>query len=396
VAYQALSTGQNNAMISVKENGIDKDKEAKKISDKRDVKTATEATENSLVAKASGTAKEPENNRINMAENMFNQEQSERQYTADKKSLSKASSAPGIKSSGFTTYQSSRRKGTEKQKELTEEIPEQALAVIAKNEEIKDIEKSRINTEEENNPGIAVTKNETSDRFASPDYLNAHEGNLANAIPLNTRIIYEAAYQIEESKESFFKAPSEAYVSFTPSLSYYRVFSSIPINQFNGADNGGRLGWAVQAGVVYPLKLRRFSYRVGVGYFSAQSNFRYNLLNGRQQPIRLNNNTFEYGNIESPQSESKKWQVLEIQNDLMYKVRPMQEFILGFKAGGNVGQKPVFDAYTGYRFSKSISHRQTLWVEIAYTYALNAQQSSRNTFSYHMDKYSLRVGLNYR
>ena len=251
--------------------------------------------------------------------------------------------------------------------------------------------------EEESNDQQNVN-DQTGDlvRLSDVDYLSNRGDIATNEIPLNTLIAYEAEYHLKEKKESFFKIPSEVYLSITPSLNYYRVFSSTIINQFNGANNGGRVGWAVQAGAMYPLKFRRFSYRVGLSYFSAQSNFRYNVVNRTQLPIRVNNNTFQYVNVESLQSESKKWQVLEIQNDLMYKVRPMQDLILGFKTGSSFTEKPVFDAYAGYRFSKQVSARQILWIEAAYAYAINSQKSRNNTFSYHMDKYSLRIGVNFR
>jgi hypothetical protein len=395
VAYQSFSTRQNKDIISAKENNPQGNRETGKIADRKDTKKAYQTNENELTheeAWKEKTVRESENNLIDVTENVVNKDRRKPRH----KYFSKPVSESDTKLSGLITSQSSRSHRGKALKKLIEKSPEQALTLINKDNEIKDIEENRITVEQEHTPEIVVTKKEDLDRLMSPDYLNGHEGNLANVIPFNTRITFEAPYDPVEKSEGFFKTPSEVYVSLTPSLNYYRVFSSMPINQFNGAGNGGRLGWALQAGVVYPLKLRRFSYRVGAGYFSAQSNFRYNLLSGRQQPIRLNNNTFEYGNIESTQSESRKWQVVELQNDLMYKVRPMQDFILGFKTGANLGQRPVFDVYTGYRFSKAISHRQTFWVEIAYAYALNAQQSSRSTFSYHMDKYSLRVGLNYR
>lgn len=254
-----------------------------------------------------------------------------------------------------------------------------------------------LNATETNDKQVIVTAQTEANKILSElADLAGHPAVFGNDIAFNTAIAYEAEYRPEDKKENFFKAPSELYVSLTPSLNYYRVISTMPINQFNAANNGGRVGWAVQAGAVYPLKIRRMNYRVGLSYFSAQSNFKYNVFTGRQQTIRLDNNTFGYVNINDLQTESKRWHVLEIQNDLMYKIRPMQDLILGFKAGSSFSEKPVFDAYTGYRLSKQVNHRQILWIEAAYAYAINGQQSSRNAFSYHMDKYSLRIGVNFR
>lgn len=231
-------------------------------------------------------------------------------------------------------------------------------------------------------------------RLAEVNYLATKDRYHTNGIPFNTHIAYEPVYHPEP--EPFFKTPAEWYVSLTPSLSYYRVFSNVLINQFSGASNGGRIGWAIQAGGVYPLKIRRLNYRVGVSYFSAQSNFKYSVVKGKQEPIRLNNNTFAYGAIESMETDSKKWQVFELQNDLLFDINHKQQAVIGVKAGSDFSKKPVFDTYLGYRFSKPVNARQVIWLEMAYAYAINAQNSSNRAFSYHMDKYSLRVGLNFR
>jgi len=251
-------------------------------------------------------------------------------------------------------------------------------------------------TETSDSHVVIAAQVEENKRLSELASLAGHPAVFENYIAFNTTIAYKPEYRPEERKESFFKAPSELYVSLTPSLNYYRVISTMPINQFNAANNGGRVGWAVQAGAVYPLKIRRMNYRVGLSYFSTQSNFKYNVFTGRQQTIRLDNNTFGYVNINDLMTESKRWHVLEVQNDLMYKIRPMHDLILGFKAGSSFSEKPVFDAYTGYRLSKQVNHRQIFWIEAAYAYAINGQQSSRNAFSYHMDKYSLRIGVNFK
>ncbi len=396
VAYQSINTGEKTDVIGAKDNSRKSEGEVKKLVDKNDAKTVKEANESNQLSKDEPMElmadREAKNNKIVVTEDAIKREKVGSWNKIAKKSENRVFVDPIsiIKSSELITPKTSPGNKDKSHKEVMQDVQESALATEDEAISSQTIEK------EKNNRIIAVTEKEGPERISAPDYLSGHEANLVNEIPLNTNISYEAAYNPEEKKERFFKTPSEVYISLTPSLNYYRVFSNAIINEFNGANKGGRLGWAVQAGAVYPLKFRRFSYRVGLSYFSAQSNFKYNLISRTQMPIRLNNNTFEYVNVESTQAESKKWQVLEIQNDLMYKVRPLQDFILGFKAGSSFTEKPVFDIYTGYRFARQVNHRQTMWIEAAYAYALNARQSSKNTFSYHMDKYSLKIGVNFR
>ncbi len=399
IAYQSISKGKAINTIGVKGNNIKHGVEAQKLNNKKDTETASGAKENIETEK--DATKESEGgrglqiNEINVADNTNRTGKIKHWNKTNARSENKASIDPKftVKSTELIAHQNNIGNGNEDHKEARQNGAVQGRA-IAIDEREKN--KNKATEEKEIYLPIAETEKGMSERFTTPDYLPGHDAYLDKSIALNTQIAFESGYHPEKKKESFFKVPSEVYISFAPSLNYYRVFSNAIINQFNGASNGGRVGWAVQAGAVYPLKLRRLSYRVGISYFTAQSNFKYNLISGRQQPIRLNNNTFEYINIESTQAESKKWQLVELQNDLMYKIRPMQDLILGFKAGSSFTEKPVFDIYTGYRFSKQISQRQTMWIEAAYAYAVNAQQSSRNTFSYHMDKYSLRVGVNFR
>lgn len=402
VAYQSLNNGEKTDEAGVKSNRHKSEAEAKRLVNKNDAKTVQEANENNQLSNDEPMElladKEAKNNKIVVAEDKSKKEKVGFRNKVAKKSENRLFVDPNsiVKSSELIAQKTSSGKKGKKHRVAQQDFQGQIVALAAEVEAVHDIEKNRTIEEERNNQIIAVTEKVDFERISAPDYLSGHEVSLANAIPLNTNITYEAAHHPEEKKESFFKTPSEVYISLTPSLNYYRVFSNAIINQFNGANNGGRLGWAVQAGAVYPLKFRRLSYRVGLSYFSAQSNFKYNLISRTQMPIRLNNNTFEYVNVESTQAESKKWQVIEIQNDLMYKIRPLQDFILGFKAGSSFTEKPVFDIYTGYRFTRQVNHRQTMWIEAAYAYALNARQSSKNTFSYHMDKYSLKIGVNFR
>jgi hypothetical protein len=375
MAYQSLNTWQKADVIGAKGSTSKSNTTAQKSISKKDAKTASEANESNLTeeyqAKETKAANEAKNDKTAIAEN-----QNQKDKHANSSELTKSQKNRTLINQNPVT----------KSAELITE--KESLAYIGKNQITA--------VEENNNQQRIITAEEITKGLSAIDYLSNRNNITANAIPLNTHIAYEADYQPQEKKESFFKAPSEVYVSLTPSLNYYRVFANSPINQFNGANNGGRVGWAVQAGAVYPLKFKRMSYRVGLSYFSTQSSFKYNRINRTQMPIRLNNNTFEYVNVESTQAESKKWQVLEIQNDLMYRVRPMQDFIMGFKTGSSFTEKPVFDAYAGYRFSKQVSNRQILWIEAGYAYAINAQKSNNNTFSYHMDKYSLRIGLNFK
>lgn len=387
LAYQSLDTGQKTGVFGLKDNTSKNKSKSPEANSKKGTKTASEANESILKEEESVretiVTSEAKNDKIAVAESKALEE--------------KKSSTSNLFTKSAQLITRKERVSVSKDKTVKEKESEKQLAgAVTKDNQIKDSQTIGSMEEENNIQQNTIAKADDSERLSDVDYLS-NRGDIAiNEIPLNTHIAYEAEYRPKEKKESFFKTPNEMYVSITPSLNYYRVFSNTIINQFNGASKGGRVGWAIQAGAVYPLKFKRVNYRVGLSYFSAQSNFKYNVVNRTQMPIRLNNNTFEYVNVESLQLESKKWQVLEIQNDLMYKVRPMQDFILGFKAGSSFTEKPVFDAYTGYRFSKQVSNRQVLWIEAAYAYAINAQKSSTHTFSYHMDKYSLRVGVNFR
>ncbi|RYU96926.1 hypothetical protein [Emticicia agri] len=402
VAYQSLDNKQNSDIVGVKENTTKPDTDAQKSIPEKDTKTASRANETHVpeeqATKETIAIRAAENDKTALKENKIQKDK----IASDSKSVKsqKAGNSiwknPVTKSSELIVEKQNIVAIGKKPITAVKEPGKEIAVMFTEDNNIKANETISREIGEANNEQKAIANAEMAKGFSDVDYLNNRNDVAAHAIPFNTRIACEAEVQPQETRESFFKVPAEVYVSLTPSLNYYRVFSNAVINQFNGANNGGRVGWAVQAGAVYPLKLRRLSYRVGLSFFSAQSNFKYNLISGKQVPVRLDNNTFEYVNLESLQTESKKWQVLEIQNDLMYKVRPMQDFILGFKAGSSFTERPVFDAYTGYRFSKQVSHRQILWIETAYAYAINAQKSSYNTFSYHMDKYSLRIGLNFK
>lgn len=401
VAYQSFESGQKIVIAGSKENTPKSGTGMQTPIGKKGTKTASEANESNLAeeesVKETTVTSEAKNDKIALIERTITKEQVANRNKIKKQQTNKISITqnPVTKSLELITQKERVTNGNKHRTVEGKEAEKQIIAVVAEDNQVKDSQKI-IKIEIESNQQNAIAKTDASERLSDIDYLSNRSDITANEIPLNRYITYEAEYRPIEPKESFFKAPSEVFVSLTPSLNYYRVFSNTIINQFNGANNGGRVGWAVQAGAVYPLKFRRFNYRVGLSYFSAQSNFRYNVVNRTQMPVRLNNNTFEYVNVENLHTESKKWQVMEIQNDLMYKVRPMQDFILGFKAGSTFTEKPAFDAYTGYRFSKQVSNRQILWIEAAYAYAINAQKSTSNTFSYHMDKYSLRIGLNFR
>ena len=256
-------------------------------------------------------------------------------------------------------------------------------------------EESEITNESDKNTDLAVEKiaepSVTSDLY----YLKSKEVNFKYSIPFDTKIAYQAQENTKHKEPLVFIPPAEVFVAITPSLNYYRVFSNALISQFDGANNGSRIGWTLQAGVVYPLRHKKLKYRASVGYFSSQSDFKYKLTDSRQEIHKLDNNTIEYIPVQSMQSESKRWHVLEIQNDILYRIRPNHELIIGLKAGSNFTEKPIFHTYLAYRLSKPIASRQMLWIEPSYAYALNAQQSANHTFSYRMDKYGLRVGLSY-
>ncbi|RFS18111.1 hypothetical protein [Emticicia sp. C21] len=402
VAYQSLGTRQKTDIVGLKENKSKPDSKSPEIISKKGTKAASEANESNLREEGSINSvivgKDAKNDKEAAIENKNQKDKAENNNKVKRKSENKIfiASDSDTKSNQLITKKE-RISDVGKNKTVKgKESEKQVVAAVTEDNPGKEFQSINRVEQENGNQQSAIAKTVDSERLSELDYLSSKRDIAANEIPLNTHIAYEAEYHPKEQEESFFKVPSEVYVSITPSLNYYRVFSNTVINQFNGANNGGRVGWALQAGAVYPLKFKRVSYRVGLSYFSAQSNFRYNVVNRTQMPVRLNNNTFEYVNVESLQSESRKWQVLEIQNDLMYKVRPMQDFILGFKAGSSFTEKPVFDAYTGYRFSKQVSNRQILWIEAAYAYAINSQKSSTHTFSYHMDKYSLKVGVNFR
>lgn len=402
MAYQSLGTRQKPGGIVSKENQVKNTIKSPESIDKKSTKTASEANESNLTEEQSVkdviAIRGAKNDKLDIVESKTPKESIENSNKVGKRQESKASSAsnPVTKSVELLTKKENRTAINQSITVGEKETNKKIAANVSEDNHLKDIQSIISMAEANSNQQNAIAKADNSERLSDVDYLSNKGDIIAKEIPLNTHIAYETEHQSVEKKESFFKIPGEVFVSITPSLNYYRVFSNTIINQFNGANNGGRVGWAVQAGAVYPLKFKRINYRVGLSYFSAQSNFKYNVVNRTQMPVRLNNNTFEYVNVESLQSESKKWQVLEIQNDLMYKVRPMQDFILGLKAGSSFTEKPVFDAYTGYRFSKQVSSRQVLWIEAAYAYAINAQKSSNNTFSYHMDKYSLRIGVNFR
>jgi hypothetical protein len=402
VAYQSQGVWQKIEPIGLKENKSKNKIDSPRPPSKKESKTASETNESTLeeeqVPKSILADRETKNDKVIVIDDITLKDKISNSNKPEKWQKNKASITlnPGIKLSELPTQERHNMIVNEKRILESKDAENHIAATVSENNQIKD--SGVINRVGEGNGHEQTTIARADDwrSLSDIDYLSTHGDITSNIISLNTTIAYEAEHHPKAQKESFFKAPNELYVSLTPSLNYYRVFSNAMINQFNGADNGGRVGWALQAGAVYPLKFRRLRYRVGLSYFSAKSNFRYSVVNRTQLPIRLNNNTFEYVNVESLQSESRKWQLLEIQNDLMYKIRPMQDFILGFKAGSSFTEKPVFDAYTGYRFSKQVSSRQVLWIEAAYAYAINAQKSSTHTFSYHMDKYSLRIGLNFR
>lgn len=401
VAYEFYGTNQKKALAGKKENtskrNADSENQEAQKSTKNEPEKANEGLGRDYTSQAETAALRAGNDKNKTSDyaGVEEKEKTSIASTVNKQKLNKASNK--LNSTNEAVVAQNTQRGT-KQKTDKPQISSNGTSAneIAVVNSDNSTQMPLNTTETSDKEAVEPTQTEENKRLSGLSSLAVHPAVFDNEIGFNTAIAYEAEYRPEEKKESFIKTPSELYVSLTPSLNYYRVISTMPINQFNAANNGGRVGWAVQAGAVYPLKIRRMNYRVGLSYFSTQSNFKYNVFTGRQQTIRLDNNTFGYVNIDDSRTESKRWHVLEIQNDLMYKIRPMHDLILGFKAGSSFSEKPVFDAYTGYRLSKQVNHRQIFWIEAAYAYAINGQQSSRNAFSYHMDKYSLRIGVNFR
>ena len=401
VAYEFYGTNQQTALAGKKENTSKRNADSENQEAQKSTKNELEEPNQDLVRdyatqdEIAALEAEKDNNKTNDDIRTEEKEKTSIASTVNKQKLNKASNK--LKSTNEASIAQNSQRGT-KQKTNKPQISSNGTSAngIAVVNSENSTQMPLNATETSDSQAVLAAQAEAGERLSGLASLAGHPAVFDNEIAFNTAIASEPEYKPEEKKESFFKAPSELYVSLTPSLNYYRVISTMPINQFNAANNGGRVGWAVQAGAVYPLKIRRMNYRVGLSYFSTQSNFKYNVFTGRQQTIRLDNNTFGYVNIDDSRTESKRWHVLEIQNDLMYKIRPMHDLILGFKAGSSFSEKPVFDAYTGYRLSKQVNHRQIFWIEAAYAYAINGQQSSRNAFSYHMDKYSLRIGVNFR
>ncbi len=205
------------------------------------------------------------------------------------------------------------------------------------------------------------------------------------------------AFEKTPKSHLVFIPPSEVFANVTPMLSYY-AFSpnkgdNVLVNDFSSSPD--RLSFAAQFGVVYPLT-KKLDLRTGLSFYTGKSKISYDFTNNNLRSIKVIDETnIEISPTKSLITESRNWQYIEIQSDLLYQIKKLHAISLGFRAGVQTSalNKPVFSGKIGYRVSKPITRRVALWLEPSMSVSLSSQKSIENFFIYRTTGFGLNMGV---
>ncbi|MFN3847813.1 MAG: hypothetical protein ACK4NY_00220 [Spirosomataceae bacterium] len=202
----------------------------------------------------------------------------------------------------------------------------------------------------------------------------------------------------KDDRKLVFVAPSEIFANITPTLNYY-MFSPNTADDFvvsSFQNNKDRLGFAAQVGFTYSIA-KKTSIRTAFSYFSGKSQVQYTSLavNEPKNVKLLDNYSVQFETPHKTQTESLRWQYLEMQSDLLYDVKRNQAVSMGLRAGVKTSdlRDPILNARIGYRFSKPVGNRFALWVEPSLSVMLTKQNSINNLYIYRTTGLGMNMGV---
>jgi hypothetical protein len=248
---------------------------------------------------------------------------------------------------------------------------------------------------------IALNESEKNDLVLSE--LKIKEATeIAIEKPINQIPTYESLnpelFDEKDDRKLVFVAPSEIFANITPTLNYY-MFSPNTADNFvvsSFQNNKDRLGFAAQFGFTYPIA-KKTSIRTAFSYFGGKSQVQYTSLavNEPKNVKLLDDYSVQFETPHKTQTESLRWQYIELQSDLLYDVRRNQAVSMGIRAGvkSNDFREPILNARVGYRFSKPVGNRFALWAEPSLSVMLTKQNSVNNLYIYRTTGLGINMGV---
>jgi len=262
--------------------------------------------------------------------------------------------------------------------------------------------KKPLETQEKNNEVLIAAVSEATRSLALNEVyvLNGKQTNLVSAekhLKAPELVAREIAMEVEERSRRLIMPPTEIFVNVTPTLSYY-MFSPnkgdhLFVSDFSNSSQ--RLGFGAQLGFIYPLA-RKFDLRTGLSYFTRKSNINFDVTDdSKKNVVVIDNNSIQINPGSSAMSESKNWQYIELQSDVLYSIKHMQAVSVGFKVGMQTSSmnSPLVQARIGYRLSRPVADRWALWLEPAVSISLSSQNSVENLFMYRTTGFGLNLGV---
>jgi hypothetical protein len=293
------------------------------------------------------------------------------------------------------------KKGDVVTNQITSAITSEKVVINAEkivlNNEIEQQKVINIDFKEEENQAISDKKMNLNIAFLASKKVNIPQNEMPINLPALNSVEPEIAFEETPKRRLVFIPPTEVFANVTPMLSYY-VFSpnkgdNLLVNNFNSSSD--RLSFAAQLGFVYPIA-KKLDLRTGFSFTAGQSKISYGLTNNNQRKVTIIDElNIEIEPTKSVITESRNWQYVEVQSDLLFEIKKLHSLSFGIRAGVQTSalNKPVFNGRIGYRVSKPVNNRVALWLEPSASFSLSSQSSIENHFLYHTTGFGLNIGV---